>query len=110
MPAKSLKADIRRWVIGPGTLPSPIRVPLTAESGHPGSPVDAHRLRIDVLGEALGLAESSRRGEESLPGLDGSALVGLTSEDPGAVQAYVRRLLDGVDGELAARLLEDRTL
>ncbi|MCH7991626.1 MAG: DNA repair exonuclease [Gemmatimonadetes bacterium] len=93
-----------------GEILGALDVVVITDGVHPVIPIDEHRLRIDVLGEALRLAEAIRRGEESLPSLDGSALVGLSSEDPGAVQAYVRRLLEGVDGELAARLLEDRTL
>jgi hypothetical protein len=33
-------------------------------------------------------------------------LVGLSSDDPVAVERYVRQLMEGVDGEIAARLLD----
>ena len=37
--------------------------------------------------------------------VDAGDLAGVGSAEPAAVQAYVRSLLDGADGELAARLL-----
>lgn len=78
-----------------------------ADSVHPVVPIEEHRLRTDVLGEVLRLAESVRRGDAPLTSVDRSELVGLTSDDPAALAGYVRKLLDGVDGELAARLLEE---
>ena len=40
-----------------------------------------------------------------LTALEAGTLAGVTSEDPAAVDAYVRELLRDADGELAARLL-----
>jgi hypothetical protein len=80
-------------------------VVVTTDAVHPVIPVDEHRRRADVLGEALRLLQAVVRGEERLDGLDAGALAGVASDDPEAVHAYVRRILEGVDGELAARML-----
>jgi len=39
--------------------------------------------------------------------VDRGDLVGLATDDPAALAAYVRTLLDGAEGEVASRLLED---
>lgn len=80
-------------------------VSLVADGVHPPIALDDHRERTDVLGEALRLAAAVRRGEATLPNLDPGELAGVDSTDSVAVEAYVRRLLEGADGELAARLL-----
>ncbi|HSG09387.1 MAG TPA: DNA repair exonuclease [Longimicrobiales bacterium] len=80
-------------------------VTVIAEGVHPVVAVDEHRKRADVLGEALRLLDAVRRGEESLPDFDRGTLGGAPLEDPSAADRYVRRLLEGADGELAARLL-----
>ena len=82
-------------------------VVVVADAVHPVMPIDEHRLRTDVLGEALQLCESIRTGHQLLDGLDAGVLAGLTSADPDAAKRYVRRLLEGADGEVAARLLEN---
>ena len=79
-------------------------VTLRADAVHPPIDLDEHRARVDILGEVLGLAEEARRGDATL-GIDARDLAGMESDDPAAVEAYVRQLLEGVDGELAARLL-----
>ncbi|GMV04930.1 MAG: hypothetical protein AMXMBFR53_12100 [Gemmatimonadota bacterium] len=79
-------------------------VVVQADAVHPVLAVDDHRRRTDVLGEALRLVEAVRRGEARLD-VDPASLAALTSEDPRAVEHHVRRLLEGADGELAARLL-----
>jgi DNA repair exonuclease SbcCD nuclease subunit len=85
-------------------------VTVVAEAVHPVVSVEEHRKRTDVLGEALRLLEAVRRGDERLPHFEPGALGGTPLEDPRAVERYVRQLLDGADGELAARLLGmDRT-
>ena len=48
--------------------------------------------------------ESVRRQEAHLP-IDPGDLAGVASTEATAVQSYVRRLLEGTDGEIAARLL-----
>lgn len=78
-------------------------VVVTADEVHPVVPLEEHRGRTDVLGEVLRLAEDLRRGRASLAGADAGSLAGAVAAD---VSAYVRGLLDGADGELAARLLE----
>jgi len=82
-------------------------VVVVADAVHPVMPIDEHRLRTDVLGEALRLCESIRTGHQLLDGFDAGALAGLTSADPDAAKRYIRRLLEGADGEVAARLLEN---
>jgi hypothetical protein len=80
-------------------------VTVLADGVHPVVPVEEHRARPDVLGETLRLAEAMRRGEARLSGLAGGDLAGLAGDDPEALERYVRRLLQDVDGEIAARLL-----
>jgi DNA repair exonuclease SbcCD nuclease subunit len=80
-------------------------VVIVADGIHPVVPVEEHRNRPDVLGEALRLLEAVRRQEVTLPSPDPGMLAGVTSDDPRAVDAYVRDLLDRVDGELTARML-----
>lgn len=82
-------------------------VTVLAEAVHPVVSLEEHRLRTDVLGETLRLAESVRSGEADLPLLDPTSLVGITADDPASVRAYVRRLLRDTDGEIAARLLDE---
>jgi hypothetical protein len=81
-------------------------VVVIADAVYPALSVDEHRLRTDVLGEILRLSDAARRGETKLE-FDVSNLVGLTSDDPAAAESYARSLLDGADGELASRMLED---
>jgi hypothetical protein len=80
-------------------------VVIVADGIHPVVPVEEHRSRPDVLGEALRLLEAVRRQEVKLPSPDPGMLAGVTSDDSRAVDAYVRELLDRVDGELTARML-----
>lgn len=80
-------------------------VTVLAEGIHPVVAVEEHRKRTDVLGEALRLLDAVRRGEERLPDFEPGTLGGTPLEDPRAVDRYVRGLLEGADGELAARLL-----
>ncbi len=82
-------------------------VVVNADGVHPVVPIEEHRLRTDVLGQALRLSESIRAGHQTLGALDTSSLVGLTSDEPEAAKRYVRRLLVGADGEVAARLLDN---
>lgn len=79
-------------------------VVVLGDAVHPVVAVDEHRLRTDVLGETLRLAEAVARGD-ALLNVDPSSLAGVHSEDPRVVEAYVRRLLQDSEGELAARLL-----
>jgi len=79
-------------------------VTIRADAVHPPIDLDEHRGRTDVLGEVLRLAQEARDGSTTLQ-IDASTLAGLTSADPAEVDAYVRGLLDGIDGELAARML-----
>lgn len=83
-----------------------LEVVVDADGVHPVLALEDHRDRVDVLGEALRLARSVRGGESQLKGIDPGDLVGVTSDDPAVVERYVRELLDDIDGEIAARLLD----
>ncbi|MGD8873050.1 MAG: hypothetical protein PVJ80_15860, partial [Gemmatimonadota bacterium] len=83
-----------------------LEVVVDADGVHPVLALDDHRERVDVLGEALRLAGSVRRGESRLAGLDPGDLAGVTSDDSAAVDRYVRDLVADIDGEIAARLLD----
>jgi len=83
-----------------------LEVVVDADGVHPVLDLEEHRTRMDVLGEALRLASTLRAGEGTLGGLDPSDLVGISSDDPAAIDRYVRELLGEIDGELAARLLD----
>lgn len=80
---------------------------VTASAVHPVIDLDEHRARTDVLGEALRLAERVRSGEVTIPLVSADDLAGAPGASPEAVQAYVRSLLEDIEGEIAARLIED---
>ena len=82
-------------------------VVVAAGGVHPVIPLDEHRGRTDVLGEALRLAAEIRSGRTRLPGLGADDLAGAPGANREAVDSYVRDLLDGMDGALAARMLDD---
>ncbi len=82
-------------------------VVVTAAAVHPVIDLEEHRTRTDVLGEALRLAERIRTGDTTLPAVVADDLAGVPGASPEAVQAYVRSLLDEIDGEIAARLIDD---
>jgi DNA repair exonuclease SbcCD nuclease subunit len=82
-------------------------VVVMAAAVHPVIDLDEHRARTDVLGEALRLAERIRSGKAALPTVLPDDLAGVPSATTEAVQDYVRSLLDDIDGEIAARLIED---
>lgn len=82
-----------------------LEVTVRADRVHPVVPVEEHRERVDVLGESLRLLERVRRGEVTLQTLDPEELAGVPGDDPEATARWIRQLLDGVDGELAARFL-----
>jgi hypothetical protein len=84
-------------------------VSVATEGVHPVVPIEEHRLRTDVLGEALRMCEAIARGETVLEHVEAGDLVGAGSADPVALRAYVRRLLTGTEGDIAALLLEDPT-
>jgi hypothetical protein len=92
-----------------GELLGALEVSVVADAVHPVLSLEEHRARVDVLGEALRLAAAVRRGETRLVGLEPGDLVGVGSDDPAAVERWVRHLLEGIEGELAARLLEEYT-
>ncbi|MBW3534152.1 MAG: DNA repair exonuclease [Gemmatimonadetes bacterium] len=81
-------------------------VEVRAGATHPVVQVEAHLRREDVLGAALRLVAAIRDGEATLPGLAPEELAGLDRPDAGDPGAYVRRLLEGAEAEVAARLLD----
>lgn len=81
-------------------------VTVLADSVHPIFPIEEHRARTDVLGEALRMVDRLGRGEAVLA-VDANELAGAPSDDPAAIESYVRRLLTDAEGEVAARLLDD---
>jgi DNA repair exonuclease SbcCD nuclease subunit len=83
-----------------------LEVSVVTDAVHPVLALDEHRDRVDVLGEALRLSDSLRRGATVLAGLDPGDLVGIPSDDPAVVERYARELLTGIDPEIAARLLD----
>ena len=85
-----------------------LEVAVVADGVHPVLSLEEHRARVDVLGEALRLADSLRRGDALLAGLEPEDLAGVSSDDPATLARYVQALLAGVDGEIAARLLEEQ--
>lgn len=80
-------------------------VAVVADRVHPVVPLEEHRRRVDALGASLRLLERVRRGEAELDTLDPEDLAGVDGDDPEAVARWVRHLLEGADGELAARFL-----
>lgn len=84
-----------------------LEVVVVADAVHPVIPIAEHRLRTDVLGEALRLTEAVRTGDVSIEHLLQGTLAGPEAENAASSRAYVRKLLQGIDGELAMRLMED---
>lgn len=82
-----------------------LEVTVSAEDVHPVLSLREHAARVDVLGEALRLCASVRTGETKLDIAPGD-LARIGADDSLGVDGYVRDLLSGADGELAARLLE----
>lgn len=82
-------------------------VVVAGEGIHPVIALDEHRGRTDVLGEALRLVAEVRSGRATLPDVLADDLAGAAGASQEAVAAYVRELLEGMDGPLAARLLDE---
>ncbi|NIP58126.1 MAG: hypothetical protein GWM92_07775, partial [Gemmatimonadetes bacterium] len=69
---------------------------------HPPVDPDAHRDRQDVLGEALCMLGELESDPEALLDLRPEELAGAPRDEA----AYLRSLLDGMAGELTARMLD----
>ncbi|MEQ1858295.1 MAG: DNA repair exonuclease [Longimicrobiales bacterium] len=80
-------------------------VTVSAEGVHPVLAIREYAARVDVLGEALRLCDAIRSGRAKLD-VAAADLAGLDGDDTRSVEQYVRALLEGADGELAARLVE----
>jgi DNA repair exonuclease SbcCD nuclease subunit len=97
---RDLLADELRELLGA------LEVTVQAEGVHPLLALEEHRERVDVLGQALRLAAEVHEGVATLGDIDAGELVGVVSDDPAAIDRYVRDLLEGGDAEIAARLLD----
>jgi DNA repair exonuclease SbcCD nuclease subunit len=82
-----------------------LEVTVSAEHVHPVLSLREHAARVDVLGEALRLCAAVRRGDAKLD-VGAGDFAGIPSDDSSTVDDYVRDLLEGAEGELAARLVE----
>lgn len=71
---------------------------------HPAVEPERHLERQDVLGEALRLLREGRTDDELLEALVPDVLAGHAGK--GEEATYVRSLLDGLEGELVARMLQ----
>jgi len=89
-----------------GELLGALEVTAVVEGVHPVLDLEEHRQRVDVLGEALRLADAIRRGEARLDAVDPGELVGAPSDERAAVDRYVRELLEDIDAEIAVQLLD----
>jgi len=104
-----LRSEENRSLLGRelGEMLGALDVSVLADRVHPVFPIEEHRSRTDVLGEALRMVEEIRRGDRALSNVDAGELAGAPADDPHALSTYVRSLLTDADGEVAARLLED---
>jgi hypothetical protein len=82
-----------------------LEVTVSADGLYPLVSLREHAARVDVLGEALRLCTAVQRGDVSL-GIPAADLACVGADDPATVDRYVRDLLAGADGELAARMLK----
>lgn len=89
-----------------GEILGALEVVVWSDGVHPVVDVEEHRTRQDVLGETLRLLEEVRGDHVVLDELTAAELAGAPSDDPHALGRYVRRLLEDVDGEVVARLLD----
>jgi hypothetical protein len=82
-----------------------LEVTVAAEGVHPVLAIQEYAARVDVLGEALRLCDAVRRGQAKLAVAAGD-FAGIGGDEGHTVDAYVRSLLEGADGEIVARLVE----
>jgi len=82
-----------------------LEVSVSAEGVHPVLAIREYATRVDVLGEALRLCDALRQGRAKLD-VSAGDFAGIGGDEGHSVDAYVRSLLDGADGELVARLVE----
>lgn len=66
---------------------------------------DAFRDETHLAGEVLSLLDRARTDDEALDAVAPNALAGVPDDDPDTRRAYLRSLLDGLDREAVARLL-----
>jgi DNA repair exonuclease SbcCD nuclease subunit len=67
---------------------------------------DAYRDETHLAAEVLDLLDRARTDDETLDAVAPDALAGGPDDDPEARRAYLRSLLDGLDREAIARLVE----
>jgi DNA repair exonuclease SbcCD nuclease subunit len=80
-----------------------LEVRVAADRVHAPIPLEERRRREDVLGLALRLLADVRESDAHLPRVETGELAG--APDPSTAERWMRRVLDGADGELAARFL-----
>jgi len=82
---------------------------VTVRTRHLVPPVDpdAFRGETHLIGEVLALLERARADDEVLDAVAPDVLAG-SDGDPAARRAYLRSLLEGLDREAVARLLDER--
>ena len=81
-------------------------VQIRAGGTHAAVRLEDHIDRQDALGASLRLCRRVAAGDERL-GLAEADLAGFDRERHGSLEAYLRRLLDGADAEIMARMLTD---
>lgn len=67
---------------------------------------DEYRDETHLAGEVLALLERARTDDDPLDDVAPDVLAGCSDDDPEARRAYLRSLLDGLDREAIARLIE----
>lgn len=68
---------------------------------------DAYRDETHLAAEVLDLLDRARTDDQTLDAVAPDALAGVPDDDPEARRAYLRSLLDGLDREAVARLLDE---
>jgi DNA repair exonuclease SbcCD nuclease subunit len=68
---------------------------------------DAYRDETHLAGEVLDLLDRLHADDEALDAVAPDVLAGCSDDDPEARRAYLRSLLDGLDREAVARLLDE---
>jgi DNA repair exonuclease SbcCD nuclease subunit len=67
---------------------------------------DTYRDETHLAGEVLDLLDRARADDETLDTIAPDVLAGCSDDDPEARRAYLRSLLDGLDREAIARLID----
>jgi hypothetical protein len=68
---------------------------------------DAYREDTHLAGEVLALLDRAQAEDEVLDAVAPDVLAGAPADDPEARRAYLRSLLEGLDREAVARLVDE---